>query len=69
MDESRIKTAEQMARIFLQRIKEYRAREAQEERSKARCNYRCCTTKEGGALRRASMELTRALADLRRSVP
>jgi hypothetical protein len=59
MEDGRIKTAKAEAKRFLKRLDEY------EQEVKARGgNYDC--PKESGALRRASMDLTRALAEMRK---
>lgn len=56
----KLKLAESEARRFLLRAKEYRERLGAERIVKYGC-------KEGSALRRASMDLTRALAQLRKA--
>jgi hypothetical protein len=73
MDAARIKHARREAERFLdaltsyeQRVKAERA-EADEAALKGRPCYALTSgTKESGAVRRASLDLTRALADLRR---
>jgi hypothetical protein len=58
IQEARLKTAEEEAKRFLQRIKELRDIEKKWDGFHPR---------QMGAVKRASMDLTRALADLRRS--
>lgn len=64
IDENTVRTAKAEAKRFLERVK------ALEERSRkdaTAINYLgFCGCSETGAVRRASMDLTRALADLRR---
>lgn len=57
METHSIDIAERSARIFLQRLGDLR---------KAETELGYGTPKQSGALRRASMDLTRALADMRR---
>ena len=57
MTEEKLKAAEFEARRFLERIKTLR---------KVNAEHQWTNPKEYGAVRRASMDLTRALADLRR---
>lgn len=61
MRHDRIKEAEFEARRFLARVAE--AREALDDVER---NVSICGSKETGALRRASLDLTRALAAMRR---
>ena len=57
MTEEKLEIAEFEAKRFLERIKTLR---------KANAEHQWANPKEYGAVRRASMDLTRALADLRR---
>lgn len=61
MNRKTVKAAVEEARHFLQRASAYEARLDREDVS-----YEFCGTAESAALRRASMELTRALAKMRR---
>lgn len=61
MNELTIKTAEQEALRFLGRVKEYRERQKRDDSSSV------YGTKEGGAVRRASLDLSRALSNLRKT--
>jgi len=56
----RIEQAEERSRNFLRKARDYRERE---QKDGALVMYGC---KESGALRRASLDLTRSLADMRR---
>lgn len=58
---SKLKVAEAEAKRFLERVKAYRSSEVQYEPG-----FLSYGVKESGALRRASLDLTRALADLRK---
>jgi hypothetical protein len=58
VNNKKIMTAAAEAKRFLERVRQYQENEPQ---------YEFSPSKEGGALKRASMDLTRALADLRRS--
>jgi hypothetical protein len=57
MNREKIANAKREAKRFLERVHAYEANPPQ---------YEFVGSKEGGALKRASMDLTRALADLRR---
>lgn len=59
-----IKAAEDEARRFLARVKEWRA--AQSTYTATHSTYSANTPKQSGALRRASMDLTCALAEMRK---
>jgi hypothetical protein len=64
MDHQRIISAENEAKRFLNAVRKHRERCATDvdfSRNNHICGYR-----ETGALRRASMDLTRALADMRK---
>ena len=60
MEKTTIAAAEKEARLFLARVRTLK----EKMRGDRFALYGC---KESGAVRRASMDLTRALADLRRS--
>lgn len=57
MNSKTVAIAKAEATRFLKKVREY-------EENPPR--YECSASQQGGALRRASMDLTRALADLRR---
>lgn len=59
MNKRTIDEAEAMAKRFLEKMADFKR-----ERDLIKCIYGC--PKESGALRRASMDLTRALAEMRR---
>jgi len=61
MNFSKLKIAEAEAKRFLERVKAYRASEEQYEPG-----FFHYGVKESGAVRRSSLDLTRALADLRK---
>ena len=61
MEVHTIDTAERSARIFLQRVADLH-KAVREDKSTV------SGSRQSGALRRASMDLTRALADMRRPV-
>ena len=58
----KIKEAKAEAKRFLQRVAEWEAQQGRKDDF----GHRIDTPKESGAVRRASMDLTRALAKLRR---
>ena len=58
MKSENIKKAKQAAELFLSRVREF------EDAEKKKRGY--SNTKESGALRRQSMELTRSLAEMRK---
>ena len=62
MDRAKVENVTAEIGRFIERAKEYIARIDKE----AKFEYRCYTTKQGGALRRASLDLTRALAKMRK---
>lgn len=64
MNQKSILAAEAEAKRFLARAKEWR--DAQGSTLYNGINYAHPTPKQGGALRRASLDLTRALASMRR---
>lgn len=57
MNQSKVKIAAAEARRFLAKVKDYEATPSE---------YEYVGTKASGAVKRASMDLTRALAELRR---
>jgi hypothetical protein len=59
MKDEKIAAAEAEAKRFLKRVKEYK------ERIKAD-KYAIYGSREGGALKRSSLDLSRSLADMRR---
>lgn len=59
MKTNAINIAESSARIFLQRLGDLRKALTEDQ-------YAASGSRQSGALRRASMDLTRALADMRR---
>ena len=65
MNKQKIDTAVVEARRFLQRVEELKAEEAQDNNAGFQ-RYAGSPSKARGALRRASMDLTRALANMRR---
>lgn len=65
MDAEKIKTAEAEAKRFLARIAPWRKAQGTYEGHNGH-RFSIGTPKQGGALRRASMDLTRALADMRK---
>ena len=65
MNKQKIDTAVVEARRFLQRVEELKAEEAQDNNAGFQ-RYDGSPSKARGALRRASMDLTRALANMRR---
>lgn len=65
MNKQKIDTAVVEARRFLQRVEELKAEEAQDNNAGFQRSD-CIPSKARGALRRASMDLTRALANMRR---
>ena len=62
MDEKKLSAAISEAARFIQVANRLIARNTEDKQS----GYVFCTTREGGACRRASLDLTMALADLRR---
>ena len=62
MKPDKIKLAKIQAQIFIRRAEEYQKAQAEIE---ARYHIAANTPREAGALRRASMELTRSLAAMR----
>ena len=66
MKPDKIKLAKIQAQIFIRRAEEYQKVQAELE---AKYHVRANTPRETGALRRASMELTRALAAMRNGKP
>jgi len=62
MNRDLIETAKKEAHRFIDRVRAYEKRLKSEEN-----RMTISGSREGGALRRASMDLTRALADLRRT--
>lgn len=64
MDKNGIEAAEAEAKRFLSRVKAWRA--AQGTYTHGEHTFEISTPRQGGALRRASLDLTRALADMRR---
>lgn len=63
MSIDKFKAAKREAQRFIDLVDAALEREAKEKKAL----YRCYATKENGAVKRASMDLTRALADLRKS--
>lgn len=59
-----IKAAEAEAKRFLERVAEWR--KAQRPKTYALGTYTPATPRESGAMKRASLDLTRALAKMRR---
>ena len=66
MENAKIKVCERLCREFLERAEALRHHE-KECNSNADFRWFVYSPRESGALRRTSMELTRALADLRRA--
>jgi hypothetical protein len=66
MENSKIEQCECLCREFLERAEALRQHE-KECNSKTDFRWFVYSPRESGALRRTSMELTRALADLRRA--
>jgi len=64
MNYKKIKTAREEARRFLDRIKAWEVAIPEDADMNSIYNY---GTKESGAIKRASLDLTRALAELRKS--
>ena len=62
MKPDKIKLAKIQAQIFIRRAEEYQQKQAEDER---KYHYVGLSPKESGALRRASMELTRSLSAMR----
>lgn len=67
MNKAKIEACECLCREFLERAEELRHHE-KECNANADFRWFIYSPRESGALRRTSMELTRALAELRRSV-
>jgi hypothetical protein len=65
MREKLTKVTDEITR-FLACAKAWNDREMAEELLKKKHDTRCYNTKEGGALRRASLDLSRALANMRK---
>ena len=63
MNKAKIEACEKLCREFLERAKAVKA----DEQTMRYIHVGCFGTRETGALRRTSMELTRALAELRRA--
>jgi len=59
MKDTTIQTAADEARRFLRRVNKYQTRKEEE------CSIAISGSREGADLRRSSMDLTRALADMR----
>lgn len=66
MTPEKVKAVEAEIKRVQERIKAWRATETKHTLYDGTSTYTRHGAKEGGALRRASMDLTRALADLRR---
>jgi len=65
MDKERIKAAEDEAKRFLSRVTAWRKAQGTYEGHGGH-RFSLDTPKQGGALRRASLDLTRALAEMRK---